>query len=740
MRRINKSYLNLKASLENEELSGEEDRRRPAAAVEPTEAPIESPAVPEAVVDAASPTDTAPTEVVTPEVVVTTAVAEVPAVSAAATDAIVEEPVAPVEGAVVPAEDAPVEGATSGEEDRRPASEPAAAEPAAEPVAEEPAVEPAAEPAAEPTAEPAAEPVVPAEEPVVDTPAVEPTAEPVVEPAVEPAAEPAAEPTAEPVVEEPAVDPVVEPAIEPAAEPAAEPLAEPAAEPVTEPAVEPTAEPTRPTAQAVETAPGTTAEAVQAAASAAANSLANADLPADSKVVVVVVEPVVSEAEQNELADSGELIEGDVVDAERVAMEAEEVIAEIEIVADASDELTALVEVAEDQADNGGLSDDAAKILTIATEAIYTRLKLSGHNGIPSLESFQGKYSRVGATTISVEDINGKLKSFGNALVEGAKKILEFISKFFQSVFTATGRLEARAKKIKSLAAGFKGNGSASLESPALFAKLVVGNTVPSNFAAGMVAVNDFVQEATSGVRSEGVMKLAEMTKKARDQGQWFSGVTPEDMDKFVELFFGQAHKVVTEALTLRTLSATNSQRAIDFGAPESPEGTDLKASAIFPGNTIIWAHVPRDGGHLDELQIGRAQYGEKVAPKAIPNLSGAEISKIADQALRFVELKRQFDASFKEVKDAMQLVTNIANFNSGATGAAKAMDSGEGFRAFGMFFRKMFRVTSALSNGIQRYALADALRVHNAALDYAQTALASATKEGKAQAKLAAA
>ena len=663
MRRINKSYLNLKTSLENEELSGEEDRRT-TATTEPTEAPVESPATPEVVVDAATPTDTAPTEVVTPEVVVTTAVAEVPAVSAAATDAIVEEPAAPVEGAVVPAEDAPLEGAASVEEDRRPASEPAA-----EPVAEEPAVEPVAE------------------EPV----------------AVEPAIEPAVEPTADPVVE-------------------------------------PAAEPTRPTAQAVETAPGTTAEAVQAAASAAANSLANADLPADSKVVVVVVEPVVSEAEQNELADSGELIEGDVVDAERVAMEAEEVIAEIEIVADASDELTALVEVAEDQADNGGLSDDAAKILTIATEAIYTRLKLSGHNGIPSLESFQGKYSRVGATTISVEDINGKLKSFGNALVEGAKKILEFISKFFQSVFTATGRLEARAKKIKSLAAGFKGNGSASLESPALFAKLVVGNTVPSNFAAGMAAVNDFVQEATSGVRSEGVMKLAEMTKKARDQGQWFSGVTPEDMDKFVELFFDQAHKVVTEALTLRTLSATNSQRAVDFGAPESPEGADLKASAIFPGNTIIWAHVPRDGGHLDELQIGRAQYGEKVAPKAIPNLSGAEISKIADQALRFVELKRQFDASFKEVKDAMQLVTNIANFNGGATGAVKAMDSGEGFRAFGMFFRKMFRVTSALSNGVQRYALADALRVHNAALDYAQTALASATKEGKAQAKLAAA
>ena len=695
MRRINKSYLNLKTSLENEELSGEEDRRRPAAAVEPTEAPIESPAVPEAVVDAASPTDTAPTEVVTPEVVVTTAVAEVPAVSAAATDAIVEEPAAPVEGAVVPAEDAPLESAASVEEDRRPASEPAA------------------EPAAEPLAEPAAEPAAPAEEPVVETPAEEPAAEPV------------AEPAAEPVAEEPVA---VEPAIEPAVEPTAEPV------------VEPTAEPTRPAAQAVETAPGTTAEAVQAAASAAANSLANADLPADSKVVVVVVEPVVSEAEQNELADSGELIEGDVVDAERVAMEAEEVIAEIEIVADASDELTALVEVAEDQADNGGLSDDAAKILTIATEAIYTRLKLSGHNGIPSLESFQGKYSRVGATAISVEDINGKLKSFGNALVEGAKKILEFISKFFQSVFTATGRLEARAKKIKSLAAGFKGNGSASLESPALFAKLVVVNTVPSNFAAGMAAVNDFVQEATSGVRSESVMKLAEMTKKARDQGQWFTGVTPEDMDKFFEQFFGQAHKVVTEALALRTLTATNSQRAIIFGAPESPEGTDLKASAIFPGNTIIWAHVPRDGDHLDELQIGRAQYGEKVAPKAIPNLSGAEISKIADQALRFVELKRQFDASFKEVKDAMQLVINIANFNSGATGAAKAMDSGEGFRAFGMFFRKMFRVTSALSNGVQRYALAEALRVHNAALDYAQTALASATKEGKAQAKLAAA
>lgn len=656
MRRINRSYLNLSRSLESEDLRTEEERRAAAAAepaAEPTAEPTESATTPEVVVDANAPAE-APTEVVTPEVVVTTAVAEVPAVPAEAASAVVEEPVTPVEEA-----------------------------PAAEPTeAVEPAAEPAAEPVAEPVVEPAVEEPAPSEEPM--------------------ASEPVAEPTAEPTEVAPTE------AVEPAA------------------------------AQAVETAPGTTAEAVQSAASAAANALANADLPADSKVVVVVVEPVVSETEQNELADAGELIEGDIDQTERAAMEAEEVLAEIEIVADSSNTLSELAEVVEEQAENGGLSDDAARILTIATEAIYTRMGLKGHNGIPSLESFQGKYTRVGSTTVSLEDISGKLKSFGNALVEGAKKILEFISKFFASVFTATGRLEARAKKIKSLSAGFKGNGSASLESPALFAKLAVGGDVPSNFAAGMSAINDFVQEATSGIHSEGVSKLAEMTKKARDQGKWFSGVADEDMDKFVQIYFDGGYKVVTEALNLRALSATNSQRAVDFGAPESPEGTDLKASAIFPGNTIIWAHVPRDSVHLDELRIGRAQYGEGVTPKPIPNLSGSEIGKIADQALRFVQLKRQFDASFAEVKSAMQLIAKTEFVNGSSAAANKAMYSGEGFRAFNTFFRKMFRIISALSNGVQRYALADALRVHNAALDYAQLALSSATKEGKAQAKLA--
>lgn len=686
MRRINKTYLNLQSSLESEDLRTEEERRAAAEPVvepvlEPAVEPTESSTTPEVVVDANAPAEE-PTEVVTPEVVVTTAVAEVPAVPAAATDSVVTEPARePVADEVVPAAETPAE----------------------EPAPVEEVIE-----ATEPVA---AEPV----EALVETPVEEPATEPVVEPVAE-------EPVAQPVEERPVAE---------------EPVAEvPAIEPTVEPAVEPAA--AEPEVQAVEPAPGTTAEAVQGAASAAANALANADLPADSKVVVIVVEPVVSEAEQNELADAGELIEAEVDDSERAAMEAEEVIAEIEIVSDASTVLTQLADVVEEQAENGGLSDDAARILTIATEGIYSQLNLKGHNGIPSLESFQGKYTRVGATTFSLEDINSKLKSFGNALVEGAKKILEFITKFFASVFTATGRLEARAKKIKSLAAGFKGNGSASLELPALFNKLVVGNAVPSNFAAGMSAINDFVQEATSGVHSEGVTKLAEMTKKARDQGKWFVGVVDEDMEKFTSMVFGEAHKVVTEALTLRSLSAVNSQRAIDFGAPESSEGTVLKASAIFPGNTIIWAHVPKTADSIDEMRIGRASYGEKVAAKAIPNLSGSEISKIADQALRFVELKRQFDNAFSEAKAAMQLVSNIASFNASFNAVNKSINEEEGFRAFGTFFRKMFRVTSALANGVHRYALADALRVHNAALDYAQAALSSATKEGKVQAKLA--
>lgn len=473
-----------------------------------------------------------------------------------------------------------------------------------------------------------------------------------------------------------------------------------------------------------------TADATAAAASAAAASLAGADLAPDTKVIVVVVEPAVAQADQDEVADMGDEVEGEIENADEFAMEAEEILEEVTVVSDASDEMTALVEVAEDAAETGGLNDTAAKILTVAVESIYHRLGLPrGANGIPSMEAFaeESAYRRAGATTIAVEDMKEKLKAFGATVLTGIKKIWEFLKKFFASILTATGRLEARAKKVLELAKGFKGNGGSQLENAGLATRLAVGSSVPTNLAGGLSVMNDFITEATRSAYSEKIAAIASYVKNKST-----GSVAVEEIAGYLNDLSG----LVKEALNLKTLSAGNSQRAVELGAPESPEGTTLKASSVFPGNSIIWAHVPDTGESLAQLAIGRAHENKAGELKALPNLKGDELTKIAEQALRFVILKDMFDENMKKVDAAFSQITKVVYDE--VNGKLVQVERGDGVKALFKFAVASVKLISTLSNGVQRHAIAEGLRVHNAALDYAQLALGSATKEGTTTARIA--
>lgn len=738
MRRITKSYIkSFNTSLESET----PDVDAPTT----TEAPV---VVPETVVTPA------PTEAAAPEVTITTATAVVPssseapaavdpATANAAPEAIGQAP------AAVPGAEAPAAPAAEVPPVEVPAVDPLAPEvpvgaeaPAAEP-SEAPIEAPVATgdaPAAEVPAEPAAEAPA-ADTPSADAPVADAPAESA--PAEEAPAEFAPEGGAAPEEgspEAPLEEPAAEPAVEPAAEVPAEPAAvEPAAaEPIAEVPTELQAEvppvdagtpatdvmPETAAAPAPAAAPTTgsaTQDATTAAASAAAASLAGSDLAPDTKVIVVVVEPTVSEADQTFLAETGDEIEGEIEVSDNIAQEADEVVKEIVIVDDATSTLQNLVDVAQDATENGGLSEDGARMLTVATEAIYVRLGLPNRNGIPSMEAFAGKYSRVRSSQIACEDIKDKLQAFKQTLVEGLKKVWEFIKNFFTQVFSATARLEARATKIAELAKSFKGNGAAQLEAPGLAKRLVVGSTVPTALAAGLSVVNDFVTDATASTHSAKIVAIADYVKNKAT-----GSAAVEDMATILEDVLG----LVKEALNMRVLSAGNSGRAVEAGAPEVGEGVTLKASPTFPGNTIIWAHIPDTVEHLSSLQIGRAQK-EVGEIKTLPNLKGDEIAKIAEQALRFAHLKNQFAAEQKTLERAVgELVAAIggdALFGTpGKEGLSKAIG-------------RVFRVCSALVNGVHRHALAEGLKVHNAALDYAQLALASQTKQGTAPAQLAA-
>ena len=498
--------------------------------------------------------------------------------------------------------------------------------------------------------------------------------------------------------------------------------------------------------------PAPQAPAAEVAAQAAAAALAEAGVPEETRVVVTVVEPALSEDEQNELADQGEEIESDLEQATQAATEAEEVCDEVSTLLDTGAEVAQYGQIASDASQNGGLSDDAARILTVAVEAAYERVGLSGYCGIPSMESFQGKHSRVGATTIAMEDIAGKLKSFGAAIVEGAKKFLEFLSNFFKSIFTATGRIEARAKKILEAVKTFKGNSSSELTSPGLFKKLAVGTSVPADLAGGMKLINDFVAEATSPAKSERLIAITESIKNIQKEQKEAlkSAFTPgkdskEDVEKYGKSVSKHAEdtmefldfRKIAELLNLNILKATNTAKASEFGIEEGPEGTTLVSSPILPGNKMIWAHIPNEGSNPLNFHIGIGSYDHEGSGK-LPNLNSSQIEKIAHEALRFVEIRRGFEENYKKVQLAIQ---NIANLGV-AAGAMGSFDSKENVSFSSVFkvIKDGYRFVSNVAKGFSFISISEATRVHNAALDYAQLALASGTKSKEAPKQLAAA
>jgi len=485
----------------------------------------------------------------------------------------------------------------------------------------------------------------------------------------------------------------------------------------TEPMAEPVVEPTTTTEPA--------APAADVAAQAAADALAAVGVPADTQVVVTVVEPVITEQEQNELADAGEEVEGEMEEATRVAAEAEEVAEEVNTLLDTTEEVGRYAEIAQDASENGGLSDDAAKIMTVAVESAYARVGLAGCSGIPSMESFQGKHSRVGATTISVEDMGEKVKAFIAGAKEGIKKFIEFVVNFFKSVFTAIGRMESRAKKIKEAASNFKGNSGSSLESPSLFAKLVVGSSIPSNLASSLGSINEFTKETTAGLTGPKLQAIVDYATKAVS-----NSAAVEEIAGYFDDIFG----LVKEITGTNVLSESNTGKLIgdEFGVGEAPEGTKLVASPVFPGNNVIWAYIPESGAGVINLNFGIATSSKKPDGKSLPNLSGSEISKIADAALAFVNMKKEYDLVLKNVETQIGKLDKVLFETQTTIVIASASDL---FK----FVKMVYRTSTKLASGSHHKAMVLAMKTHNAALDYAQLALASGNKSDKAPEQLTA-
>lgn len=189
-----------------------------------------------------------------------------------------------------------------------------------------------------------------------------------------------------------------------------------------------------------------------------------------------------------ELGDAPESLETDLMEVNEEAGEAEAEQAEVEEAEGAAEALEAIAVSLESIAGNGGLDKNGAIMMQHAVQAQYDRVGLRARPAA-ALESFGGTSSRVGATTISLEDIRDQIKKIWDAIIANIKKAIEWVKERFLKIFGAAEKLEKRADALQKLAADTTGSAKEkSFDNERLVKALHVGNNVNAGEAAQHLA------------------------------------------------------------------------------------------------------------------------------------------------------------------------------------------------------------------------------------------------------------
>lgn len=476
---------------------------------------------------------------------------------------------------------------------------------------------------------------------VVEPAATEPVAEAPVVPAPELSTEVPA-PVAEPVVEAPAV-----------AEPAPEAVVDPVAEVVVE---EPAAE--FPAGVVEEPK----AEDVPAVAE---------EVPASEDLAVVAILE-----EQIGLSE-------DVAATDDTAALAEEIDNEVDQATDAVLVLESHAEFVEQAAANGGLQHGEARLVKMACEDIYQRFGLGKALGIPAMESFEKAGSRIGASTIALESIKEKAVRLWKAIVAAIKKAAAAVGAFLEQYVTAAGRQGQQAKKIAEAADDAAGAPKVQTVGAVDLARaLSIGGVVNA-------------KKVIAGVLAAGA--LAGASAKTADY------VVAEAERIIGSGLQGDAGKAAL-ALAQKSVPAGFKSAPGDvksLGIPEGPDGTDIKVSQLFPGEAVIWAHVPTGADSVGSFATGVAVQSSQA--QTSPVLTTAEIKAIADAV---ATAAKDLGQAKKLAGDIKALVAKLD----------KAAASEEGV--------KVLQVIKKLTKGFHQPAASVSLKSNEAALKYAVASL----------------
>lgn len=437
------------------------------------------------------------------------------------------------------------------------------------------------------------------------------------------------------------------------------------------------------------------------------------------------------ESEEDQVATGEEVIVEDADNVEAAMAEAAE--AEVELVdtqdaiAEGAQDAETLEEVAnvlEETEQEGGADPVVAQVAEVAVEAIYCRLGIT-KNSFASMEAFGDKAGRVEATRVSVESIRETAKNVWDAIVKLLRRGWDWLVNFVKAIFTANGRLKARATKLAAAAKDVKG---APKEA-----------TVKGKFLATLR--NDNFSDKAGYLAIAGGLKsyVVEVAQVSANLGKFIEKTDPSDLVSDAAAFDAFDIKSLTTGVGAEV--PANGWFAKVAAKTYAARGQKLRyiGSNVATGNLGIALAIPEEelGGSkamyaVSKVSVVSVPVGtEDVKDAAAPALTAAEIVKIAEG------VKAGAEEADRAQKDINYLAAQLKKQIADVTKLGKLMESADqGAKARGKAVAAMVRGYSRLTTGMVAAALSNSARVSRASLDYAEKSLRNLGGADAAEAK----
>lgn len=154
-------------------------------------------------------------------------------------------------------------------------------------------------------------------------------------------------------------------------------------------------------------------------------------------------------AASNKVGEHAESVETDLLDVGDAETEIDDEEKKTEEAVDVMNALESLVVALEASIEHGGISKDAAAMLSIATDHMYSKVGIT-KKSIPALESFGNEVNRIQATKLAIEGFSNTASKIWEAIINAIKKSIQMIKDFFSRIFGVNQKNKERCDKLQA--------------------------------------------------------------------------------------------------------------------------------------------------------------------------------------------------------------------------------------------------------------------------------------------------